>query len=97
MGANDAAWRDRPISYRWLGVEWCVHPNVSGLATASERCFMYHKSAIGHAFDKDRLQTPVGYNEEQDYSWARTSGFFGSVLLQNTGVIEMTHDGSAFA
>lgn len=97
MGANDAAWRDRPISYRWLGVEWCVHPNITGLATTSERCFMYHKSAIGHAFDKDRLQTPVGYNEEQDYSWARTSGFFGSVLLQNTGVIEMTHDGSAFA
>lgn len=97
LGANDMAWRDRPTSYRWLGVEWCVTPGITGLATAAERCFMYHKSAIGHAMDSDRLQTPVGYNDEQDYSWARATGFFGSALLQNTGVIEMTHDGSAFA
>lgn len=94
---DDGAWRDRPMSFRWLGVEWCVHPNISGLASASERCFMWHRSAIGHAIDMQNIMAVAGYNEEQDYSYARTSVYEGGVLLQNSGVVEMTHDGSAFA
>lgn len=93
----DAAWRDRPMSYFWLGVNWIVHPNVSGVGTSTEYCFMYHKSAIGHAIDKANIQSPIGYDEEQAYSWARCSVHMGSKLLQNTGVVEMTHDGSALS
>jgi hypothetical protein len=93
----DAAWKDRPVMYRWLGVNWIVHPNVAGVGTAAESCFMYHKSAVGHAIDVANIESLVGYDEEQAYSWARTSGFFGSALLQNTGVVEMIHDGSALA
>jgi hypothetical protein len=47
--------------------------------------------------DRDRpggghrgLKTPVGYNEEQDYSWARASMFMGAKLLQNAGVVVIT-------
>lgn len=83
--------------YRWMGVNWIVHPNVSGVGTSTERCFMYHKSAIGHAVDVENLKSLVGYDEEQDYSFARTSIYMGSALLQNTGVVEMVHDGSALA
>jgi hypothetical protein len=93
----DAAWRDRPVMYRWLGVNWIVHPNVAGVGTSSESCFMYHKTAIGHAIDVANLESLVGYDEEQAYSWARTSGNFGCALLQNTGVVEIPHDGSALA
>jgi len=39
----------------------------------------------------------VGYNEEQDYSWARASMFMGAKLLQNTGDVVITSDGSAYA
>ena len=42
------------------------------------------------------IQALAGYHEEQDYSWARTTGFFGSKLLQNSGVVVMKHDGSAY-
>ena len=93
----DAAWRDKPVMYRWLGVNWIVHPNVAGVGTSSESCFMYHKSAAGQAIDVANLQSLVGYDEEQAYSWARTTGHFGCALLQNTGVVEMVHDGSALA
>jgi hypothetical protein len=93
----DAAWKDRPTMYRWLGVNWIVHPNVAGVGTASESCFMYHKSALGHAIDVQNIESLVGYDEEQAYSWARTTGHFGTALLQNTGVVEMVHDGSAYA
>jgi hypothetical protein len=93
----DAAWRDKPMSYFWLGINWIVHPNVAGVGTSSETCFLFHKSAIGHAIDTGGIESPVGYDEEQAYSWARCSVSMGPKLLQNTGVIEMTHDGSALA
>ena len=58
---------------------------------------MYHKTAIGHAANTGGVQTPVGYNEEQDYSFARASMYMGAKLLQNSGVVVFTHDGSEFA
>lgn len=97
LDGADAAWKDRPTMYRWLGVNWIAHPNVAGVGTTSESCFMYHKSAIGQAIDVANIDSSVGYDEEQAYSWARTSGNFGSALLQNTGVVLIPHDGSAYA
>lgn len=88
-------WSDKPKVKQWIGVNWIVHPNVPGVGTADETCFMYHKSAIGHAANVDGLDTAVGYNEEDDYSFARHSIFMGSVLMQNSGVVKMRHDGSA--
>jgi hypothetical protein len=96
--AADPAWRDRPQSYRWLGMNWCVHPNLNGgggPGSATEETYMFHKSAIGHAYNADDLEMRVGYDEEQDYSWARCSIYMGSQLLQNSGVVIVAHDGSA--
>lgn len=94
---NDLAWKDRQINYLWQGINWIVHPNIVGKATADEKCFMYHKNSVGHAVNSSGLEAVAGYDERQALSWARTSIFMGDALLQNTGVIEMTHDGSAFA
>lgn len=87
---------------RWYGVNWIEHPRLTGSigagsTSASEQCFMFHRNAIGHAVDKGGIQTPVGYDEEQDYSYARVSVYMGSKLLQNAGVVMMKHDGSAYA
>jgi hypothetical protein len=90
----DMAWRDQPRAYFWYGVMWIVHPNVAGVGTSSESCFMFHKSAIGHAINTAGLDSLVGYDGEQNYTWARCSVDMGSVLLQNSGVVEMVHDGS---
>ena len=94
---KDASWRDKPMAYRWRSALICVHPNLPGKGTTSEKSFLFHKTAIGHAADTSGLQTPVGYNEEQDYSWARASMFMGAKLLQNAGVVVVTADGSAYA
>ncbi|MBZ9981329.1 hypothetical protein LB521_09175 [Mesorhizobium sp. BR-1-1-8] len=80
---------------RWAGVNWLMHPDLPGVGTNAEKCFLYHKSAIGHAADTENLESLVGYDEEQGYSWARASAFMGSKLLQNSGVVVMNHDGSA--
>jgi hypothetical protein len=90
----DTAWRDKIQSYWWLGCMWIVHPNLPGAGTNAEQCFAYHKSAIGNAFDSAGLETPVGYDEEQAYSWARASANIGTKVLQNSGIVLINHDGS---
>lgn len=93
----DPAWRDKPRAFMWLDMMWIVHPNLTGVGTASAKCFFFHKSAIGHAYNSENIQALAGYDEEQDYSWARCSIFMGSQLLQNSGVVVVTHDDSALA
>jgi hypothetical protein len=94
---NTASWQDKPMAYRWRNCLIVEHPGLPGKGTSSEQSFMYHKTAIGHAADTGGMQSPVGYDEEQDYSWARASCFMAAKLLQNAGVVVITHDGSAYA
>lgn len=87
---------------RWMGVNWITHPRLTnsvgaGGTGSSEQCFMFHRNAIGCAVDKSGLDAPVGYNEEQAYSYARVSINMGAKLLQNSGVVMMKHDGSGYA
>jgi hypothetical protein len=93
---NPPDYDDKPTVFLWNGVAWIVHPLLTGTGTAAEQCYMFHRSAIGHAIDSKGLQALVGYFEEQDYSWARTSIFMGTQMLQTKGVVQMIHDGSAF-
>lgn len=96
-GDNNPSWRDKPMAYRWRNCLVCEHPNLPGKGTSSEKTFLYHKTAVGHAANSAGMDSAVGYNEEQAYSWARTSMDMGAVLLQNAGVVVITHDGSAYA
>jgi len=94
---NNKPFEGQLTMFRWAGVNWIVHPNLTGKGTAAEKCYIYHKSAIGHAVNTGGLSTTVGYDEEDDYSFCRTSVFMGSKLLQNSGVVVVNHDGSAYA
>jgi Phage capsid protein len=85
-----------PIMFRWMGVNFVESPIITGVGTALEYCFMYHKSALGHAADTKGMQSFVGYDEEQDYSFARTSIYMGVKLLQAKGIVCMRHDGSKY-
>lgn len=94
---ENPSWRDKPQAYRWRNALIVEHPNLPGKGTSSEKSFMFHKSAIGHAMDTGGMTIMAGYDEEQDYSWSRASGFMGALVLQNTGIVVITHDGSAYA
>lgn len=80
---------------RWAGFNWIFHPNLTGVGTASEKCYFYHKNSIGSAFDTENLKVAIGYDEEDDYSYARASSFTGTVMLQQPGVVQFLHDASA--
>lgn len=82
---------------RWNGVNWMVSTRVTGIGTSSEKCYVWHKRAMGHAANSANMDVQVGYNGEQDYSWARSTLYHGAKLLQNTGIVQILHDGSEYA
>ena len=96
VGDNNPSWRDRPLAYRWRSALIVEHPNLPGKATASEKSFMYHKTAIGQAMNIEGLESEVGYNNEQKYSWARATCDMGAKLLQNAGIVVVTTDGTVY-
>ena len=80
---------------RWAGFNWRFHSSLTGVGTASEKCYFYHRDAIGSAFDSgEGLNTAIGYDDEQDYSYARASSFTGAKLLQQSGIVQFLHDAS---
>lgn len=86
---------------RWGGFNWIVHPRLTGSVGAggtgsSEQCYFYHRDAIGCGADVAGMDTEVGYDGEQAYSWARTSIHLGCVRLQNSGIVQAVHNGSAY-
>lgn len=88
-------WTDKPNVKEWMGVKWLVSNRLTGVGTSSEKCYMFHKSSVGHAVDTGGISVGGGYNDEDDYYFVRCTVFMGSVLLQNSGVAQMLHDGSA--
>ncbi len=87
---------------RWGGFNWMTHPRLTGSVGAggdgtSENTFFFHRNSIGCAVDKDGIDSPVGFDEEQAYSYARVSIHMGAVLLQNAGGVLVNHDASAYA
>lgn len=95
-GDNNASWRDKPMVYRWRNSLIIEHPNLPGKATTSEKSFLYHKTAAGHAANTGGISTAVGYNDEQDYTYGRTTCFMEALLLQNAGVVVFTTDGTIY-
>jgi len=82
--------------FRWMGINWAVSSRITGLGTSSEICYMFHRDAIGYAVNVGEEKIAIGYDEKQDTSWSRATVFHGAKILQNTGIVKITHDGSAF-
>lgn len=94
---NNKPFTNQLTMFRWANVNWIVHPNLPGKATNAEKCFLYHKSAIGHAVNSAGISNIIGYNDEHDYSYALCTIYMGSKLLQAEGAVILNHDGSGFA
>lgn len=82
--------------FRWAGINWIVSSRVTGIGTASEICYMFHRSAIGYAVNVGEEKIEADYDKKQDTSWSRATVYHGAKILQNTGIVKITHDGSAF-
>lgn len=83
--------------FRWAGINWIVSSRITGLGTSSELCYMYHRQAIGYAVNIGEDKIFAGFDEKQGISWSRAEVYHGAKILQNTGIVKITHDGSAIA
>lgn len=81
---------------RWAGINWIVSNKVTGNGTSSEILYIYHRAALGYAANLSTEKVYAGFNEEQGRSWARAELYHEAAVLQNSGIIKITHDGSAF-
>jgi hypothetical protein len=81
--------------WRWNGINWCINPQVTGVGTSAEKCYVYHRNSIGFAANTKDMDVVVDYDKKQDSSYSRATLYMGSKLLQNSGVVQMIHDGSA--
>jgi len=82
--------------FQWGGFDFIVHPNLTGKGTSAEKCYAFNKAALGCAMDVSGMKVEIGYDAEQDYSYSRSSFYGGAKLLQNSGVVQINHDGSAY-
>ena len=82
---------------RWAGINWLVSSLITGVATNLELCYMWHRSAMGYAVNVGEDNIYLGYDEKQDVSWTRATVYHAAKVLQNTGIVQIKHDGSAFA
>lgn len=81
---------------RWAGVNWLSSALVTGVGTSTELCYMFHRNAIGYAVNVGEDSIFIDYDPKQDVSWTRATIFHAAKILQNTGIVQMKHDGSAF-
>ena len=90
-GASIMKWKD------WLGVKWCVHNGISGVGTATAKCMMWHKRAVGYASGAHPMNAAEQTNAIMaDITWHgdRASHFVnhwmsgGACLIEDNGVIE---------
>ncbi len=84
-------------AFNWYGVNWVVDTELDGIGTDDAACYIYSQNAIGHAIDTENMKVFSGYEEEDDYSWARCSAYMGSKLLQSSGVWKFRHNDSALS
>lgn len=83
--------------WRWAGVNWAVSARITGTGTSEELCYMWHRNALGYAVNVGEDSVEIGYDAKQHLSWSRATIFHGAKILQNTGIVQMKHDGSASA
>lgn len=81
---------------RWMGTNWIVADVLNGAGTSAEIMYLYHRSALGYAINVGEDKVDADYDRQQQRSWALSTVYHAAKILQNTGGIKITHDGSAY-
>lgn len=87
-------WKD------WMGVKWCMHPNLPGQGTSASKVFVWHKMAVGYASGAHAGNVAEAESVSADITWHgdRASHFINhcmsgeAVMIDDTGVIEGSLD-----
>lgn len=93
-------WKD------WMGIKWKMQTGLPGAGTATAKCFIWHKMAVGYAIAQSAGNVAGNESVAADITWHgdRAAHFVNNmmsgnaVLIDDTGVIEGNlNDTSAIA
>lgn len=75
----------------WSRVGWAVSPLLPGMGTATATTFLFHRNAIGCARPSEAMKLTTGFNDEHHYHYASATLKGAAKILQNGGIIKVTH------
>lgn len=87
-----------PLPYKntmvknWLEVNW-IESNRLPLASTTRTCFIYHKTAVGHAIAQD-IQSSIDWIPEKVAWFLNSNMSQGAVMIDADGVEELSIDES---
>lgn len=74
---------------KWMGIVWMMHTGLpESTDSASHDCFIYHKSAIGHASGQD-IKTDITWHGDYAANFVNNMMSQGACLIDPKGVIKM--------
>ncbi len=77
---------------KWMGIVWIMHtglPASGSDTTAAHTCFIYHKSAVGHASGQD-IKTDITWHGDYAAHFVNNMMSQGACLIDPKGVVKMT-------
>jgi len=78
----------------WLGIHWFRSTRMTGQGTANAKCYIWHKSAVGHGIAND-IEATWGWNTA-GYRWDGVTALqMGSVVIDDNGIIQLDHADNA--
>lgn len=78
----------------WKGVKWVMHTGLTGVGTATAKCYIYHEDAIGHQIHGEPEVHPYWFESEARHEcWARA--WHVAKVCLNRGIIRAVHDDTA--
>ena len=92
-----ARWKD------WQGIKWKMQTGLPGAGTATAKCFLYHKTAVGYAIAQSAGNIAGNESVAADITWHgdRAAHFVNhmmsgnAVMIDDTGVFEGNLDDTA--
>lgn len=108
VGADGQVFRQGPSIGKgrwkdWMGIKWKMQTGLPGAGTATAKCFIWHKSAVGYAVAQSAGNVAGRESVAADITWHgdRAAHFVNhmmsgqAVLIDDTGVIEGNLDDTA--
>lgn len=108
VGADGQAFKTGPMVGNgkwkdWQGIKWKMQTGLPGAGTATAKCFLWHKSAIGYAIAASSGNVAGRQSVSADITWHgdRAAHFVNHMmsgqacLIDDTGVIEGNLDDTA--
>jgi len=86
-------WLKGTESRKWLGIVWLLHTGLP-LADGHRDCFLYHKTALGHAIGSE-VKGDITWHGDRAAYFVNSMMSQGAVLIDGAGLVKIKCDDDA--